>query len=391
MAEPENIPQEVKGRIEQIGSADLVIGLPGCHNGDAVMAAAGKVQTAFESLSPALKIVMMHSDGVAIPNSDLSLLSFPNAANQDVFIVSRLLGAKACEVMGSDLDSVTPETIRRLSQPVLEQNSDFVVACYSRHKFDGLINCGIAYPLIRALYGKRVQWPMARDFGFSGRAIERFVLSAGGNGSPASMVTEAVIGGLQVSQTNLAAQSQPSKGSSEVSSVLAEVLNPIFLDVERKAPFWQKIRGSQAVPTFGFQSATTEESAPVDVSRLIETFRLGFRDLGEVWNLILPPATMLGLKKLTDQPADRFRIQDELWARIVYDFALGFRLRVMNRDHLLRALTPLYLAWVASYALEMQSANPDDVDERIERLCAAYEAQKPYLQSRWRWPDRFNP
>jgi hypothetical protein len=31
------------------------------------------------------------------------------------------------------------------------------------------------------------------------------------------------------------------------------------------------------------------------------------------------------------------------------------------------------------------------VEERIERLALAYEAQKPYLISRWRWPDRFTP
>jgi glucosylglycerate synthase len=31
------------------------------------------------------------------------------------------------------------------------------------------------------------------------------------------------------------------------------------------------------------------------------------------------------------------------------------------------------------------------VQHRIERLCEAYEAGKPYLVSRWRWPDRFNP
>jgi len=29
--------------------------------------------------------------------------------------------------------------------------------------------------------------------------------------------------------------------------------------------------------------------------------------------------------------------------------------------------------------------------ERIERLCEVFEAEKPYLISRWRWPDRFAP
>jgi hypothetical protein len=31
------------------------------------------------------------------------------------------------------------------------------------------------------------------------------------------------------------------------------------------------------------------------------------------------------------------------------------------------------------------------VEQRIEALCLAYEAEKGYLISRWRWPDRFNP
>ena len=29
--------------------------------------------------------------------------------------------------------------------------------------------------------------------------------------------------------------------------------------------------------------------------------------------------------------------------------------------------------------------------QRVEKLARAYEEGKPYLQSRWRWPDRFNP
>ena len=28
-------------------------------------------------------------------------------------------------------------------------------------------------------------------------------------------------------------------------------------------------------------------------------------------------------------------------------------------------------------------------DARIDRLCTVFETQKPYLISRWRWPERF--
>jgi hypothetical protein len=51
----------------------------------------------------------------------------------------------------------------------------------------------------------------------------------------------------------------------------------------------------------------------------------------------------------------------------------------------------LYLGWVASYAREMETADGAEIERRLERLAAAYEAGKAYLVSRWRWPDRFNP
>jgi hypothetical protein len=41
--------------------------------------------------------------------------------------------------------------------------------------------------------------------------------------------------------------------------------------------------------------------------------------------------------------------------------------------------------------LEMETAGPAEIETRMEQLAAAYEAGKPYLVSRWRWPDRFNP
>ena len=79
---------------------------------------------------------------------------------------------------------------------------------------------------------------------------------------------------------------------------------------------------------------------------------------------------------------------DSLWARIVYDFLIAFRLRTINRGHLLGALIPLYLAWVAGHFNVIASGT--SAERHIEAVAAAFEADKPYLVSRWRWPDRFN-
>jgi predicted 2-oxoglutarate/Fe(II)-dependent dioxygenase YbiX len=100
---------------------------------------------------------------------------------------------------------------------------------------------------------------------------------------------------------------------------------------------------------------------------------------------------LLELRRLARLPQDQFRLPDQLWVRIVYDFTLAHRLQTISRDHLLRSITPLYLGWIASYVLETQTAGLVEVDSRIERLSKAYEDNKSYLVSRWRWPDRFNP
>jgi len=54
-------------------------------------------------------------------------------------------------------------------------------------------------------------------------------------------------------------------------------------------------------------------------------------------------------------------------------------------------MTPLYLAWVASYANDLGKTKGDGIEQRLERVSVAFESAKSYLVSRWRWPDRFNP
>jgi hypothetical protein len=126
---------------------------------------------------------------------------------------------------------------------------------------------------------------------------------------------------------------------------------------------------------------------------MLDSFHLAYTNLQEIWSLVLPPNSLLGLKKLSLLPPAAFRMPDALWVRIIYDFVLAYRLRTLNRGHLLGALTPLYLAWAASHLLLTSGAAADSVapEIHVEALAAAFEADKPYLVSRWRWPDRFNP
>ena len=47
------------------------------------------------------------------------------------------LNARACVVVASGLESVTPEWIHGLAQPILEQDFDLVAPCYARKNLKG--------------------------------------------------------------------------------------------------------------------------------------------------------------------------------------------------------------------------------------------------------------
>jgi hypothetical protein len=409
----DELSTDIKDRIGSLGTADFVIALPAIAAEAALRDAVGRVRRAIHDVAPGSKTVLVHPQGVVADNpgfsegEGLALLPFPisplyrfPAPGQNVtdvyravFALSNRFGGRGCAIVGSDCSALVPEALGHLVRPILCEGLDFVAPYYQRRRFDALLVSAAITPVVRALYGKRINFPVGADFAFSTRLIERYLQTVGAerSGLAVWLSSEAICGGFEVGQARLGVPIPPHRDSADVSAAVAEVMGPLFVDIERNAAFWQKVRGSQAVPTFGSAPAAAEEPGTVEVGRMVESFRLGYRNLQEVWNAVLPPATLLELKRLTQLPPDNFRLPDELWVRFVYDFALAHRLRLMSRDHLAGAMTPVYLAWVASYALEVGTATPFVVEQRLERLGAAYEAQKPYLVSRWRWPDRFNP
>lgn len=427
--EVESIPPTARERIERISSADLMIGVLSDHDGAALVS----VRQALEKLPQVPRTVIIQGNGTqgngpaeletaeradapdAHPASeDSSVFVVPwalmgpassitpveNMANayESVLALGDKLGVRAACVLASDPHTVTPQWVFRLVQPVLQLGFDLVTPWYAHGRFEGLLNNSLIAPLTRGLYGARIQNPMGPDLGISRRLFQGILAAQQGNRGAgnrahplASVTTAAICNGFKICQAHVGARIYPPIDWTNLSALLVQVLGPVFLDMERNAAHWQRPRESAFIPSFGERMAVAEDNGAVDVGRMLELFRLGARDLLEIWSLILPPTILFELRKLSRLQQEEFRMADELWARSVYDFALAHRLRTISRDHLLRAVTPLYLGWVASYALEMENASARAAEQRFERLGQAFEANKGYLVSRWRWPDRFNP
>ncbi len=414
MPELAEIPQQARDRVAEIGGADVVIGILAPGERERFNRVVTDLRQSAPALYPRLRTVVVHppdqSPAESGGDDSVRLLPYPlfrseggvdgaqriSDAYQSLFVVSRNLSARVIAVVVSDLETVTPEWISRLIRPALDLEFDLVAPCYAHSRFEGLLNSGIVSPFTRALYGKRIQHPLGPDFGLSQRLVNRLLLNAAAHQtarsrSLASITVDAVCDGFEVCEANVGPRRYPETDWMNQSSVLAQILGPLFNECEHRAPFWQRVRASEPIPLFGDELRFSDSPETLDTARMIESFQLGCRNLPEIWGVVLPPGALLELTKLARLPVDQFRLPDALWTRIVYDFALGYRLRLINQDHLLRAMTPLYLAWVASYALELENAPPDAIAQRLEQLSLAFEAAKPYALSRWRWPDRFNP
>jgi hypothetical protein len=309
--------------------------------------------------------------------------------------------SKVCVVLHPDLQALTSGAVSLLAQPVLEKKAELVLPVYTQGRYDSLLNNSILAPLTRALYGKRVRYPLASDYAVSARLVARLLQSAHtaahvNAGSILWPATVAATIDAPVAEAVTAIQHEARTEGLELSTVIAQLVGSAFADMEHNAPLWQRVRGSQSSLPSGYAISpeNTQLAASPDPRPMIESFRLGWRSLQEVWGLVLPPVTLLELKRLTLTAPDHFRLPDELWVRIIYDFALAFRLRTISRTHLLGALTPLYLGWVASYVTGWSAAGAlvaPTPAERHEQLAKAFEDGKPYVVRRWRWPDRFNP
>jgi len=280
--------------------------------------------------------------------------------------------------------------------PILEGGFDFVSPAYLRHKADAAINTGIVYPLTRALYGRRLRQPLGGEAALSLPLAHRLLEDPDWSRDPANagsdgwLVAKVLATEARPCQAWLGAWPRPEGPTEDPSQTLARVLGVVFREMERHAQRWQRVGASAPLTAFG-SPGLLDGGAQPPVDRFVTAFQLGERELASVWGLVLSPGARVVLHRAAGVGIERFRIDDSTWARIVYDFAVAHFARLVERRQLLLSLTPLYLGWVASFVLETRGLDVKETEARVEQLCEAFEHEKRYLISRWRWPDSFNP
>jgi hypothetical protein len=401
-------------RADAAHAPGIVVGLAADHErgvaGEAALAVQAGLDAVFPELAKIAVVLSSDPEGTVEPGTPLERggggrpppaihagPGGPEAALHTLLEVALATGAPACALLEPMPRPADPGWIRSLLDPVLRGTADLVAPSYQRRRFEGVLVSGLVYPLTRALFGQRIRQPLGTEMVLSRRLAEQLWRDDEWRTEPAYagtelwVVTKALVRDCRCAQVFLGPRPVPQRQPPHLPDALAQVLGTVFHEMEANAARWQRIRGSCAVETFGEEQLAGETNPPPPAGPLAEAFALGRRDLLQLWSAVLPPNTLYALRRIAAEPAEALQFPDALWARVIYDFAVGWHTKAMDRAQLLRSLTPLYMGWLAGFVNEVGPVDRVAKEARVERLCEVFEAEKPYLISRWRWPDRFTP
>ncbi len=303
------------------------------------------------------------------------------------------LKAKAVVVVDADLKSITPEWIKHLGEPLFSGFS-YVAPLYIRHKYDGTITNGIAYPMTRSLYGRRVRQPIGGDFGFSGKLAPLYLESKTWSEAVANfgidiwMTTLAINHKAQICQAFMGRPKihRTKDPGSDLGPMFRQVVGTIFSMMKEFAPFWLKVKYSRPTAIYGFGLGETEMPPEVSVNRenLLNQFHEGFGKYSGIWKTILSSDVYQKLLEIKDMREQEFNFPTDLWARLLFDTAASYGEVGINEDDTMDSLIPLYFGRTLSFVRRTEKMSIKQAEEAIEDDCTTFEMAKPYLLQRWK-------
>jgi hypothetical protein len=304
---------------------------------------------------------------------------------------ARALGVSACAYVQADLLGIGAHGVARLLDPILADRADVVLPAYTRPITEGSLTTNLLSPLARALYGKRIQQILGGCGAVAGRHLPALLAdpvweeNLGPQGIACWIPVEAMAAGRRIVEAHLGEKrAAASRIQPDLPSILVQTVGPFFRFMDRYADVWLDVQGSAAVPSAGAPAELLQESAPPEVERMVRAFRLGLKDLLPVWEQAMPEETLGQLYPLGLRAPDDFEFPAPLWARVVCDFAVAHHEQRLPREHLLRALTPLYLGRTAAFLREAHAARARSLAGLVEGIGAAFEAEAAILRARWR-------
>jgi glycosyltransferase involved in cell wall biosynthesis len=409
------VSPEIALAVKDVGSADVLVAIPAYNNEQTVSrvmkVAAEGLSTFFADLRSVLfvceggsldetkRVAVMTDIGLSVDKIVGTYRGEPGKGNalRAVFNTALELGVRGLALIDGDLRSVTPEWVNNMLQPVIREGVDFVTPFYKRYKYDGTITNLLAYPMVTALYGKRLRQPIGGDFGMSFDFIEMLSkqdvwdMFVGQFGIDIWMTISAITNNVRICQANLGAKVHSAKDPAfSLGPMYLHVISTMFRSMNKFYDFWRDINRAEDIAVKGMAVPWEPEPIPVSVTRLVEEFNMGMAHFGALYREILREETFMRLEQIARSEVCHpegycdFNMPPDLWARIVYDIAVVFNCWKGDTHKLIDLSSPLYFGMVASVANRTLELDYGAAEQVVDDIANAFINEKVYFAERWK-------
>ena len=390
--------------------ADIIVGIPSYNEADNIAYPTDVASRGLKEHFPDKRAVIINVDNHSPDGTKDAFLETPTAVPKiyistakgvkgkgnnfrNLFEAAVELNAKAIIVVDADLKSITSQWIRYLGEPLMGR-FDYVAPIYARHKYDGSITNHIAYPLLRSLFGIRVRQPIGGDFGFSGTLARAFLSEKLWNDKIAHfgidiwMTTIAIARRFNICQAFLGSPKihKPKDPAADLGPMFTQVVSTLFDLIIDFEFIWKDTFSSRPSNIYGFGLGIEEKPPTVDVNTdsLFESTMSGLKKYGKLWEKFIPGPEYAQIR-LWEKTEDKknFNYSSDLWARILFNFAIAYRMNEINRDRLIESMIPFYHSRVLSFANKTEKASIKEAEEYLENVTRVFEREKYYLVQRW--------
>ena len=420
MAEEIFLDDDFLRQLMSVGEVDLLVGIPTFNNAATIGQSVRTIEDTFQQSFIRDRVVIVNVDAGSTDDTMQKVLArdehrnpglkgltslrtihrlsvrYASAPSQGMALrtivaAADLLRAKSCAIVSPATPNLTPAWIANLLRPIYRERYDYVAPLYSRSKYQGLLARNLLYPMSRAIFGQGIRELYSDEWGFSGRlasyCLEQDVWDqeAVRTRPEAWMGVTAMCSGFKCAQYFLGQKVPPAAAPApDIVETVRDTVGNLFWCMEVNQEHWLDRNGPQPIPTFGPEGEFLPDEPPANLDRIFELFRSGVNELNPILASILTPDTHAQIKAIAALDRAKFRFAIELWVKALYEFAAASHHAVLNRNHLVQALVPLYRGRLYSFLLEHPNSSGGEMEAESEIMCREFERQKPYLIDRWK-------
>jgi hypothetical protein len=421
-------------QLKKIGEADLVIGLPTTHKN--AQSAAHVAQVALTGAGqhyPHLRTVLINADTgrEATTRRLVAAQASANGYNCDVVTgrydgllgqgsaIAALLDAalaldvKAIIILDSHTQTITPHWIAGLAHLIFENKTDLVLPRYQWPAWSpgSALSDLIVYPLFRALWGRSVRHPAAVDFALSPHLAAALLdedvweTDVAAFGLPPWLTTYAVLNNWRVAQSALGEKQttpnylhgqittkQMHQAAAQFKAQFQNIMSVLLRLIFDYRYHWRQVDNFHSLSTLT-QFVSTVNSTPTpeqDPTPLLDSLALGWIEYRALWRRILTLDNLAHLEALATLSPDLFYFPSDLWARIIYDFAVVFNKGEDDPYQIVQSLFPLYQGRLAAFRQEIAGLSLVAREGTISAQAVEFEETRAYFKKRWQtyhpWP-----